>query len=46
MLTLGRRDELAFYVKWFVCRAFRRGVALVHVASSTIQNKCGLVQKN
>ena len=24
-------DELAFSVKWFVCRTFKRGVALVHV---------------
>jgi len=38
MLTHERRDELAFFVKWFVCRAFKRGVALVHITYSTIQH--------
>jgi len=44
--THERKDELAFSVKWFGCRTFKHGVALVHVTYCTIQIKCSSVQKN
>jgi len=46
MLTHERIDELAFSVKWFGCRTFKRVVARVHATYCTIQIKCGSVQKN
>ena len=40
MVTPERRDELAFFVRWFGCRTFKRGVALVHVTYCIIQINC------
>jgi len=45
MLTHERRDELSYSVKLFGCPTFKSAFAFVNVTYSTIQNKCGLVQK-